>query len=790
MASLILLLLPLAAAIERPPHQPQGNGTKILSFNETVPAAQYSASSVSVSWVSGDEDGQYITESEDGSIVLQNIVTGDSRTLIEADAVPEDYWEYWVSPTADRVLWSTNYTKNYRHSYYSDYMIQEIESGELTPLVEDQAGDIQYAEWAPTGDAIAFVRGNNLYIYNNSEITQVTEDGGPDMFHAVPDWVYEEEIFGDRYVLWWSPDAQFIAFLSMNETGVGTFTVPYFMGSPLDPQEVAPEYPYELELRYPKVGSTNPTVEFNVLELSTMEVSNILIDAFEPNNTIIGEVAWVTDDHAGVVYRAFNRVQDLEKLVLVDPAEQTSSVIRERDGTDGWLDNNLAIQYIGTIDDSNTTYFLDLSDESGWQHIYLWPVDGGDSIQLTEGEWEVTAVLKVDTDRQLIYYTSTEAHSTERHLYSVSFSGNKTALVDDSVPAYYSASFSSAGGYYILSYLGPNVPYQELYSINSTSEALDSITTNEALVQNITEFNLPNITYLELEHPDGYTLNVMQRLPVDFDPSKKYGLLLIPYGGPGAQEVSKQFSPLNWKAYIASDPSLSYITYTVDGRGTGFKGRAFRATVTNHLGRLEPLDQIWAAEQLIAANEWIDTEHVGIYGSSFGGYLSAKVLEEDLDVFTFAMIQSPVTDWRFYDTFYTERYMKTLEDNEAGYNETAIRTTSGFAHAAGGFALVHGTGDDNVHYQNSAALVDLLVGSPENPSGVTPEKMKMFAFTDINHAIPSSKAGTWLYQFLTEFLFEEKLRGTEDELVHQWSKKEVEVEVDERRRRRAVEWLA
>lgn len=178
-----------------------------------------------------------------------------------------------------------------------------MESGELTPLVEDQVGDIQYAEFAPSGGSIAFVRGNNLYIYNNSEVTQVTEDGGPDMFHAVPDWVYEEEIFGDRYTLWFSPDAQFMAFLSFNETGVGTFRVPYYM----DNSEVAPPYPRELELRYPKVGSTNPTVEFNVLDMSTMEYSTIPIDAFEPNNTVIGEVSWVTDDHSAVIYRAYNR---------------------------------------------------------------------------------------------------------------------------------------------------------------------------------------------------------------------------------------------------------------------------------------------------------------------------------------------------------------------------------------------------------------------------------------------------------------------------------------------------
>lgn len=581
-----LLLLPLVQAIEpaRFPRQPVGNGTTPFTFNDTVPSSRYVSSLASISWVAGDVDGQYITENDDGALVFENIATGDSQVLVDADAIPEDYWEYWTSPEADRVLWATNYTKQYRYSYFADYLVQDVESGELTPLVEDQAGDIQYAEFAPTGGAIAFVRGNNLYISNGSEVTQVTQDGNEDMFHAVPDWVYEEEIFGSRSTFWWSPDAQYIAFLSFNETGVETFTIPYYM----DSSEVAPPYPRELELRYPKVGSINPRVEFNILDLSTMEYENIPIDAFEPNNTVVGEVAWLTEDHSAVIYRVYNRVQDLDKHVLVDPVAKTSEVVRERDGTDGWLENFLAIQYVGAIDDSNETYYVDLSDESGWNHIYLHPVSGGDSMQLTEGEWEVASVYKVDAERQLIYYTSTESHSTERHLYSVSFNGTKTPLVDPDVPAYWSASFSSGGSYYILNYLGPDVPYQELYSINSTTEPLDTITSNAELHANLTALELPTTNYFELEHPDGYTLNVMERLPVGFSPDQQYrkssicpptesfspwysralfappssqtpsltyltstAVILLPYGGPNAQEVDKQMMPFNFRYYLS-----------------------------------------------------------------------------------------------------------------------------------------------------------------------------------------------------------------------------------------------
>jgi dipeptidyl-peptidase-4 len=763
----------VAVGVPRQPQQPLGNGTRLLTLNETVPSARLRANTTSIDWFGGGDDGVGVTLSDEGDLILQNFITGNTSILVPASAVPSDYWEYFIQPSLERVLFSMNYTKQYRHSYFADYIIYDVASNETSPLDEEQQGDIQYAAWAPVGNTLAFVRGNNLYISNDSEVTQITFDGGPDMFHAVPDWVYEEEIFGVAYAFWWSPDANYLAYLSFNETGVGTFTVPYFM----EGQEIAPSYPSELELRYPKVGTTNPTVQFTLLDTQTLENSTIPIEAFEANDTIVGEVAWVTDEHSSVLLHVFNRVQDLEKYVLVDVASGNTTTSRERDGSDGWLDNNLAINYIGSVNGSNETWYVDLSDQSGWNHLYLFPIHGGDNVTLTSGEWEVTNILSVDSEKELIYYRSTTFHSTSRHVYSVSYAtGEITPLVNDAEPAYYSASFSPAGGYYLLSYQGPDVPYQDLYSTNS-SEPLSTITNNAVLYGAIQEYSLPNITYFELQHPDGYTLNVMQRLPPNFNSSRQYPVLFTPYGGPGAQEVSQVFQTLNFKAYISSDPELAYITYTVDGRGTGYKGRAFRATVASHLGRYEPLDQIWAAEQIISSTPYVNPEKFGIWGWSFGGYLTAKVVELQgpAGPFSLGLITAPVTDWRFYDSMYTERYMKTSATNEAGYNETAVRNATGFKDIRGGFAIMHGMGDDNVHYQNTAALVDLLVGE-----GVTSEKMDMFAFTDSAHSINYNGALTYIYKYLSKLLWEEVQRVPEDALVHQWSK------------RRAVEreWVA
>ncbi|KAF4930136.1 putative dipeptidyl peptidase 4 [Colletotrichum viniferum] len=759
-AAATALLVGVATAIDREPHQPSGGGDKIVTWNETVVSPRFGASARSVSWLSGTDDGRYI-EQDDAGLVIVDIISGDNKTFVSADKFPAGVHEYWIRPDLKKVLFATNYTKQYRYSYFADYSILDVESGALQPLLPEALGDVQYAEFAPVGDAIAFVRGNNLYLSKNGTVSQITNDGGPDLFHGVPDWVYEEEIFGGRSTLWFSPDGEYVAYLSFNETGVETFTIPYYM----DNQKIAPPYPKELDLRYPKVGSTNPTVQLTVLEVGSEKSTPVTIDAFPADDLVVGELKWVTKNHTSFVYRAFNRVQEQEKVVRVDVDGYASQTIRERDGSDGWLDNNLAIEYIGPLQNTTDAYYLDLSDHTGWNHLYLYPVKGGDAIPLTSGEWEVVAVVKIDTERQLVYYQSTEHHSTERHLYSVSYpAGTKKALVDDKVAGMWSASFSASGGYYILSYQGPNVPYQELYAVNST-EPIRTITSNDALVARLKEYKLPNITYFELTHPDGYSLNVMQRLPANFDPSKKYPVLFTPYGGPGSQQVTKRYQTISWSAFISSDPELEYITYTVDNRGTGYKGRAYRSLVAGHLGRLEPLDQIWAAEQLASKNSFVDAGKIGIFGWSYGGYLSAKVVEQDSGVFSHALIVAPVSDWRFYDSVYTERYMKSLGENEEGYNETAVRNPAGFKNIAGEFTILHGTGDDNVHYQNAAALIDLLVGA-----GVPNDKMNWLSFTDSDHSIAYNGANIWLYKYMTEALFREKKRSG-DRLVHQWTKK-------------------
>ncbi|KAL2068648.1 hypothetical protein VTL71DRAFT_14985 [Oculimacula yallundae] len=750
----------LAATVDAlPPQARQApSNKKVVSFEDAF-SGQFGVKRTSLQWTSQGADGTYVEAGSSGDLVLANIVTGNSSTFVTASelgAAAQDYYDYSIQPSGEHVLFIANYTKLYRYTFYADYYIYNVKDKTTVPLAADQAGDIQYAGWSPVGNTIAYARGNNLFIWENGTSTQITKDGGPDVFNAIPDWVYEEEIYGTTSLLWFSPDGKQLAYLSIDETGVPTYQVPYYMDG-----ATAGVYPDYLQLRYPKVGETNPTVKFNLLGLEDLAAgpTAIKFDSFAPEDLIIGEVAWVTDNSSHVIFRSFNRVQDQEKLILVDTATKSSSVVRQRKTDPGWIDNNLAITYI-----PGTQTYVDLSDHTGWQHIYLYPVNGSTPVAITKGKWEVASILYVDSANKTLYYTSTERNSMERHLYSVGLDGkSKKSLVDTSKPGVWTASFSAGGGYYILSYNGPDLPYQQLYSTQSHRKALKTINDNAALAAKLANYTLPKTSWFEMQGADGYTYNVMERLPPNFDPAKKYPVIFDPYGGPGNQRTTKTFRQVDFRAYLASDPELEYILLVVDNRGTGFKGREFREVVAGKLGTLEAIDQVYAAKEY-GKRSYVDASKITIFGWSYGGYLAGKVLELDSDAFSFAILTAPVSDWRFYDSMYTERYMKLLSTNQGGYNTTAIRKTAGFQNVRGGFLIQHGTGDDNVHFQNSAVLVDTLtVGK------VSPQKFHVQWFTDSDHSINFHGATTLIYKQMARYFWLEKTR--KDEGPHQFDKK-------------------
>ncbi|KAG0133846.1 putative dipeptidyl peptidase IV (Dpp4) [Tuber indicum] len=757
--ALFFCLLGLLSISHAAPAPQGGEGSFTSRSTKRLPtladalSGNFSYGPASLRWIyaEGSEDGTYVAQdSLTLSLMRWDIRTNTSSIFVDIGELKlPDYFNYSIQPSAKHVLFRTNFTTLHDHSYSADYYVWNVEAKTLVPLVEGQSGDVQYAEWGPHGNVIVYVRGHDLFIWKDGVSTRVTNDGREST---------SKEMFSNWYTLCFSPDGEYLAYLRFNQNGVPTYNLPYYMGG----EDVAPTYPEEHRIKYTKAGEKIPAVTFHLLEVKNPSVPRkIDIKTYTPDNMVITEVAWVAEKHERVIVRTQSRTQDTEKLVLVDVESGNARVVRERNATDGWLDEFRAIIYVPGL---STPSYLDISDHSGWMHIYLYPVAGGEPIALTSGNWEVTTIYSVDIKRRLVYYQSTERDSTERHIFSVSLDGKtKKSLVDITKEGYYDASFSPGGGYYILSYLGPNLPWQELRS-TSPDKPIRVIDDNASLKKALSEYALPKTSWSTLKHPDGYELNLFESLPPNFRKGVKYPVLFYIYGGPGSQETGKTFRrTVDIYSYLGSDPELEYIVITVDNRGTGFKGRKFRSLVTGQLGKLEAQDQVWAAREY-AKRDYVDAKKIAIWGASYGGYLTGKVLELDSGAFSLGIMAAPVTDWRFYNFMYSERYMKLPTTNRAGYNASAITKTAGFENVAGGFIIQHGTGDDNVHFQNSAAFVDALVNE-----GVSPEKMRVQWFTDSDHYLYFHGATGFRHKQLAMALYDEKRRIPEG--VHQWSRR-------------------
>lgn len=560
--------------------------TKRLSF-EDVLSGSLRPEFTNLQWTSTGKDGSYFeTNQTTGDLWLAHVLDDERQLLVNGSELQSlirekivdrhvSIHEHKLQPGGTKVLVSTNHTKLYRWSGFADLYVYDPSTGSIYVLDEDQASDIRYARWSPTGDSIAYVRHNNLYINQDGKNIKITNDGSADIFNGVPDWVYEEEIFASTNTMWYSPDGRYIAFLKFNDTGVPIYRVPYYMTG-----QKATAYPRELELKYPKAGQVIPTVSLHLVDLDNIDKGpqDLDSDSFAPEDLVIGEVTWITDNHSHLAWRCLNRIQDHDELIILDVLNKTTFIATERTEPKGWIDNVQSIRYLPGMN-----CFVYLSDKDGWSHIFLHYLNGTDSLQLTKGKWEVTQILYVNSDT--VFYQSTERDSTERHIYSLDLNSlRKTALVDDTVPGVYRASFSSEGGYYILSYLGPKLPRQALYSVQDSTKAIRVLQNNSVLFEKLSKYNLPQSRWTTIKHPDGFELNVLETLPPDFDVKRSYPLLLNPYGGPGSQQTAKTYHGADWWAYIASDPSLEYVVLTVDGRGTGFKGNTFGHTVTGKLG--------------------------------------------------------------------------------------------------------------------------------------------------------------------------------------------------------------
>ena len=531
------------------------------------------------------------------------------------------------------VLFQTDYKKQWRHSSHANYWVHRL-SDSKTFAVQPPTSPptIAKCKWAPVGHSLAFVAENDLYVIPGDSLgkddgaVRITDDGSAVVFNGVPDWVYEEEIFASDSTTWWSPDGSTLAFLRMDEEEVRDYRLQFY--NPTNDAFEPNQYTTELDMKYPKPGTPNPLVTVHTFSLASYLSGQTVAgatqqlkwpDQINERNRVIDEVNWVSND--GLLIKEIDRAARSGKVILFTGGEREGAIVRKlgksgEEGDDGWIDHG---QNVRPLTGSSLEAYIDIVPNNGYDHLALFsPLNSSEPFFLTSGEWEVTDIAGVDPVKNLIYYVAANP-SIDRHVYSAPIPSSvdesydttsHTALTDDKSPGFHGVSFSPSSGYYLLTYMGPEIPHQRL--IETGGEGSNRLVeSNERLNSTIAEFMKPLVTRTTIES-DGQTLNMLEIFPPGMDASgrKKYPVLIRVYGGPGSQMVSNKWEQ-DWHSYLACE--RKYIIVMVDGRGTGFKGRALRNPVMDQLGHWEVVDQIKAASEM-KKREYVDSSRIGIWG--------------------------------------------------------------------------------------------------------------------------------------------------------------------------------
>ncbi|KAK4696415.1 dipeptidyl aminopeptidase B, partial [Lecanoromycetidae sp. Uapishka_2] len=724
-----------------------------------------------ISWIAGanGEDGMLLEKGRAGKdyLIVEDIrsrVPGadarPSQTLMKsgqfsADGRQVNVGEVWPRRDLKKILVMSDKQGNWRHSSTGFYWIFDVESQQAEPLDPKMPnGRIQLASWSPQGDAIVFTRNNDMFLRKlaSEDAEQITNDGGTELFYGVPDWVYEEEVFAGNSATWWSDDGKFIAFLRTNETIVPEYPIQYFVSRPsgTQPAEGEENYPEVRQIKYPKAGAPNPVVDIQFYDVEKGEVFTISTDSdFPDENRLITEVIWAGNE-GKILVKNTNRESDILKVALLDVNERTGKIVRTVDVNKidgGWFEVSETTKYIPADPNNERPHsgYIDTIIHEGYDHLaYFTPLDNPEPKMITSGEWEViNSPLAVDLVANLVYIMATKDSSIQRHAYTVNLDGTGFQhYTNTRKEGYYDVTLSTGNGFALINYEGPDIPWQEVRTTPSWGDHFyhHKFEENAEIAKMASAHELPIEIYQTI-NIDGIDLNIVERRPPHFDENKKYPVLFQLYGGPGSQMVNKKFG-VDFQSYVASN--LGYIVITFDGRGTGFLGRNARTLIRGHIGYIEGLDQITAAK-MWAKKDYVDPERMAIWGWSYGGFMALKTLELDGgETFKYGMAVAPVTDWSFYDSIYTERYMHTPQNNEAGYLNTTISNTTALAGNVR-FLMMHGVADDNVHLQNTLTLLDRL-----DLAGV--ENYDYHVFPDSDHSIYFHNANRMVYDRLNNWL--------------------------------------
>ena len=646
----------------------------------------------------------------------------NGEELKKADATTRGAFSaYNFSSDENQLLLATATEAIYRHSTRSNYYIYNRKDNALMPLSD--GGKQRLAAFNPQGNKVAFVRENNLFYKDleSGKEVQITQDGAVNkIINGAADWVYEEE-FGQDRAFYWSPDGNKIAFLRFDESEVKEFTMTLYNNG---------LYPDYSTFKYPKAGEKNATVTVHIYDVEANKTTKVKTGS--EADIYFPRIKWTQDPSQLCVFRMNRHQNKLELLLAEATTGDTKTLLTEENKWYVDIHDNLTFL-------KNGTQFIWTSEKSGYNHIYLYDMSGKMEQQLTSGDTEVTNFYGVDEKNAKIYYQAT-TNPLERHIFCVGLNGKKPKQLTKENGTH-SAQFSSTYEYFVNTHSAMGVP--NTYTVkNEKGKNLRMIEDNKKLKNNIEKYNFNESEFFTFKTSDGVELNGYMIKPADFDPSKKYPVFMYVYGGPGSQTVKDAWGGSNY-AWFQMLSQKNYIVVSVDNRGTGGRGEEFKKMTYQQLGKYETIDQIEAAKWL-GSQSYVDADRIGIFGWSYGGYMSSLCLFKGNDVFKAAIAVAPVTNWKWYDTIYTERYMRTPKENKSGYEDNS---PINFAdRLKGSYLLVHGNADDNVHFQNSAEMAAALIKANK--------QFDTYFYPNRNHGIYGDNARIHLYTKMTNFILE------------------------------------
>ena len=720
----ILLLMPLTSKL----HAQKGKDKKEISMADIWRDGTFSQEYVS--GLRSMKDGLHYTILErKGDGIQLSKYSYENGKFVEALVEASDLkykgnklrmQAYEFSADESKVLIATEVESIYRRSSKAFYYILNLENKDLKPLNTEEKQ--MYADFSPAGSKVAYVLNNNLYYKDleTDKLIQVTDDGEKNkIINGASDWVYEEELELSQ-AFEWSPDGNFIAFYRFDESEVKMWNMKIYNDL----------YPEQDLFKYPKAGEKNSEVEIRIYDLKRDKHQAIGIDT---EYEYITGISW-NEGSGELAVISSNRHQNEVKVTLVDAKKLRSRLIHT-EVSETYIEMPFDIHFL-----NDGKEFIVMSEKDGYRHFYRYNTNGRLKNQITEGTFPVTEYYGLDADEKWLYYQAADPSPLERHIYKVNIkSGKKVQL--SKREGTNSASFSKSFDYYLNYHTTANQPYYISLNNNSGKE-IRTLKDNKDLMEKLEDYAITEKQFFEFTTSEDIKLNAWMIKPPDFDESKQYPVFITIYGGPGYQTVTDAWGGSNyfWHQHLAQK---GYIVVSVDMRGSGSRGVDFKKITYKQLGKYETIDLIETAKYM-AGLDYVDGERIGVQGWSYGGYMSSLAILKGADQFKAAIAVAPVTNWRFYDSIYTERYMQTPQENGSGYDDNS--PINHVEKLKGAYLLVHGTADDNVHFQNTTEMISALIKADK--------QFDHFIYPDKNHGIYGGNTRYHLYTMMTNFLLE------------------------------------